>query len=62
MAAPVIPNIQVSDALNNTSSAMGGRISNGMIFNTSGGGQIGIVKLVALGAFALIAFKIWRKK
>ena len=61
MAAPVIPNLTVSDALNNTSSAIGGRISSGMIFNTSGG-RLGIVKLIALGAFALIAFKIWRKK
>lgn len=57
MAAPL--NLNVSDALNNTSSAMGGRISNGMIFNTAGG-SFGFVKMLALAGVALLAFKIYR--
>ena len=57
MATPL--NVNVSDALNNTSSAMGGRISNGMIFNTAGG-SFGLVKMLALAGVALLAFQIYR--
>ena len=50
-------NINVSDALNNESAATGGRISNGMIFNTSGQ-SIGLVKMLCLAGVALLALKI----
>lgn len=57
---PIKGNIDLSDSMNATSSAQGGRISNGMIFNTSGQ-HIGIVKLLALSAVVLFGLKIWRK-
>ena len=62
MALPM-PNINLDNALNNdaSSSAVGGRISNGMLFN-SAGSNFGLVKIIAIGAIALFALKIWRKK
>lgn len=60
MAVPL--NLNVSDALNNTSAAQGGRISNGMVFNTSGAGHFGILKMLVIAGVALIAFKIYRGK
>lgn len=44
-----------------TSAALGGNIKNGMIFNSSGG-QIGLVKMLAIAGFGLILLKILRKK
>ena len=58
MALP-LPNINLNDALNNTSSAVGGRISNGMTFNAAGG-SIGLVKMLAIAGALLIALKIWK--
>lgn len=55
----VIPNINLSDSLNNNSSAQGGKISGGFTFNTAGG-SFGLVKMLAIAAVALIGFKIWR--
>jgi len=57
MASPI--NLNVSDALNNTSTATGGRISNGMIFNTAGG-SLGLIKILAVCGAALLALRIWR--
>lgn len=57
MASPI--NLNVSDALNNTSTATGGRISNGMIFNTAGG-SIGLVKILCFAGVALLAYRIYR--
>lgn len=51
--------INVSDALNNNSYAQGGRISNGMIFNTSGK-NIGLVKMIAIAGVALLVYRIYR--
>ena len=65
MAATPLPNMDIKDsfkdALNSTSGAYGGTIKTGMIFNTSGVGHFGLVKMLALGAFGLIAYKILRK-
>ena len=58
---PVEGNISLSDAMNATSSAQGGRISNGMIFNSSGG-SLGLVKMLAIAGVALIAFRIYKGK
>lgn len=43
------------------STAQGGSIKNGMIFNSSGG-KIGLVKMLAIGGFALILYRLWSKK
>ena len=59
MALP-LPNFNLNDALNNNSSAVGGRISNGMIFNTSGS-SVGFVKLLAIAAGGLLLYRFWRK-
>ena len=45
-----------------TSSAQGGRIDTGTIFNISSSGSIGLVKMLAIAGFALIAYRILRKK
>lgn len=42
-----------------TSSALGGKISNGMIINTSGTG-IGLVKMLALAGFGVIIWRLMR--
>ena len=44
-----------------TSTAQGGKISNGAIFNSSGG-SFGLVKTLAFAGVALLALKILRKK
>ena len=53
--------VDLSDSMNATSSAGGGRISNGMIFNTAGG-SFGLVKMLALSGVALIALKIFMRR
>ena len=44
-----------------TSATTGGRISNGMIFNSSGTG-FGLVKMLAFAGVALIALRLLRSK
>ena len=44
-----------------TSSAQGGKISNGPIFNSLGF-NFGLVKMLALAGVALLVIKIYRKK
>lgn len=57
--------VDISDAFkdlgNSKSGASGGTIKNGMIVNSSGS-QIGIVKMLALGAFGLIVYRLFFKK
>lgn len=55
----VVPNINLSDSLNNNSSAQGGRISGGLTFN-SAGGSLGFVKMLAIAGVLLIGLRIWR--
>lgn len=45
-----------------TSSAQGGKISTGTIFNTSTSGGVGFVKMLAFAGFALILYRIYRRK
>lgn len=66
-AIPVNADLKISDAFkdafkdfnNATSSAGGGRISNGMIFN-SAGSSFGLVKTVALAGVLLLALRIFK--
>ena len=44
-----------------TSAAQGGQIRNAAIFNTSGGG-FGLVKMLAMAGFALLAWRLIRSK
>lgn len=44
-----------------SSTAQGGKIENGMIFNSSGT-SFGLVKMLALAGITLLALKILRKK
>lgn len=60
MAAVPIPNLNLNDAMNATSSAQGGRISNGMIFNTAGG-SFGLVKMLCVAGIVLIIYR-WSVK
>lgn len=45
-----------------SSLATGGHISNGMIFNSSGTGSIGIVKLLAFTGIGLLLWRVFRGK
>lgn len=45
-----------------TSAATGGQIKNGMIWNTSGVGGTGIVKLLTYAAIGLLLWRILRSK
>lgn len=60
MALPA-GNYNLDNQSSATSGAQGGTIKNGMIFNDSGG-KIGIVKMLAIGAFGLIAYRLFFKK
>lgn len=54
-------NFDLEDSMNSTSGAAGGTVRTGTIFNFSGSGSFGFVKMLALAAFGLIAYKILRK-
>ena len=56
MAAPA-GNYDLDNTSSASSGATGGRISNGMIFNSAGGG-LGLVKMLAIAGVALIALRI----
>ena len=43
-----------------SSAATGGQIRNGMIFNSSGAGSLGLVKMLAIAGIALIAWRMFR--
>lgn len=44
-----------------TSAATGGQIKNGMVWNTSGTGSIGLVKLLAYTGIGLLLWRLFRK-
>lgn len=61
MASGAGYNFDLDDSMNSTSGAAGGTVRTGAVLNTSGVGRFGLVKMLALGAFGLIVFKILRK-
>lgn len=58
MSTGAVP-IDISGDLSSQSSAQGGKISNGMIINTSGTG-IGLVKMLAIAGFGVIIWRLMR--
>lgn len=61
MALPA-GNYNLDNQSSATSAATGGRIDNGMIFNSSGAGNIGIVKLLTYTGIGYLLWQIFRRK
>ena len=45
-----------------SSSAMGGRVDNGPIFNSSSSGGLGLVKTLAYAGIAFVFLRMYKKK
>ena len=60
-AVPGNYSYQSSEYTPSAATATGGRISNGLVFNSAGGG-FGLIKMLAFAGVALLALRIWRAK
>lgn len=60
-AVPGNYSYQSSEYTPSAATSTGGRISNGLVFN-SAGGSIGLVKMLALAGVVLLVLKVWRAK